>query len=136
MTTQDPILAALRGEPAPTGYTTSPGDGAFTTMGRMIVDALESTARQHVRNLIVHEGAAAPDAQVSTDIRLRHEMDMARKAGATTEEAMETAIAKLDEANARHRGRTATGRPHTVAAAEAAAASWTPRTIREIREWN
>lgn len=137
MTTSDPILAALRGETAPTTVTGAAAHDPGALLGslnRLEVDALESAARTHVRNMIVHEGTNAIDAQAATNIDIRRAVQNAQRVGATPIQALEAARHALEAVNARHAAHPATGRPHTVAAAEAAASSWTPKLVREARQ--
>lgn len=135
MPTNDPILAALRGEPAPTKITAPrhPAAEGLSTYPAMVFDALESTARERVRQMIAHEGASPVDAQALTNLDIRDAVTEAVNSGATDLDALDAARAVLEKANTRHRARPGKSR-RVVAIAEATAAGFTPRLVRETRQ--
>lgn len=99
---------------------------------RMVFDALEATARERVRQMIVHKGANPMDARASTDIE--NAVRDSVRAGVIDLDTLDAARALLETANTKYQRRAATGRPHTEAAAKAAASTYTPRMVRETWE--
>ena len=130
-TTDEHIIAALRGEPAPTREKVTP-TGPMAAYYPLIRESLTEAARQYMVERQIKDGASPFDTYWLAEIQVDHEYEAAIKAGADPTEALHEAAKAIERRVAYYRGRTSlTG---NRAAAEAASGGYTPSILRNIQE--